>query len=111
MLDNGQLACEPGYYKVGFQLDQAALGSLAREDLTRAVRAEGVALDEGFRGFALRSSNRCRVAGELEQCRRAAAGMCVLHHPVLLEPPEVIDQVAGALRKVLDWAARGQPLG
>jgi perosamine synthetase len=110
MLDNGAVDCEPGYYKVGFQYDAALLGGASRDDFTCALRAEGVALDAGFRGFALRGGQRCRVAGELAESRRAAAGMCVLHHPVLLEPVERVDCVARALLKVVDWATRGGAL-
>ena len=75
---------------------------LRAKSFLRAVQAEGVPLDAGFRGFALRSSRRCRVAGELVQSRLAAERMMVLHHPILLEPAEVIDSIAEALRKV-EW--------
>ena len=72
-----------------------------REAFIAAVRAEGVALDAGFRGFTRRSERRCRKIGQLEHSRRAAESTVLLHHPVLLEGPEVIDRVAAALRKVL----------
>lgn len=71
-----------------------------RRRFTAVMRAEGVALDEGFRGFARRTSQRCRVVGSLSQARRAAAGTVILHHPVLLEPPAVIERVAQAIHKV-----------
>jgi dTDP-4-amino-4,6-dideoxygalactose transaminase len=70
-----------------------------RQRFLAAVRAEGVAMDEGFRGFARRTSQRCRVVGELPNARAAAAGTMILHHPVLLEPGRVIEQIAEAIRK------------
>jgi dTDP-4-amino-4,6-dideoxygalactose transaminase len=73
-----------------------------RQRFVAAIQAEGVALDAGFRGFARRTSQRCRVVGELPHARRAAAGTILLHHPVLLESEETLEQVAGALRKVAE---------
>jgi hypothetical protein len=35
--------------------------------------------------------------GSLEYSRRAAEGAVLLHHPILLESPEVIDQLAAAI--------------
>jgi hypothetical protein len=71
-----------------------------RRHFIAAIQAEGVMIDEGFRGFARRTSNRCRVVGKLPGARRAAAGTVLLHHPVLLEPAETIAQAAKAIRKV-----------
>lgn len=88
----------PAYYKVGFQYD-AALAGRTRAEYIRAAQAEGVAIDAGFRGFARRGEKRCRTVGDLTHCRRAAESALVLHHPVLLEPPETIDRVAQSLRK------------
>ncbi|MDX1946698.1 MAG: aminotransferase class I/II-fold pyridoxal phosphate-dependent enzyme [Pirellulaceae bacterium] len=97
---------EPAFYKLPWLLtgNDDACDSPAFEQRRRrfiaAIQAEGVAMDEGFRGFARRTTGRCRVVGELPQARRAAAGTVLLHHPVLLEAPETIDRVAVALRKV-----------
>lgn len=93
-------ASTPVYYKLGLQYDAQALGGRSRAELIAAAQAEGVAIDAGFRGFALRGPGRCRVAGELVESRRAAEAALVLHHPVLLEPPETIDRVADALIKI-----------
>jgi len=71
-----------------------------RRRFIAAVQAEGVAIDEGFRGFARRTNQRCRVVGALDHARRAAAGTVILHHPVLLEPHETILRVAQAIGKV-----------
>ncbi|MEX2122073.1 MAG: aminotransferase class I/II-fold pyridoxal phosphate-dependent enzyme [Pirellulales bacterium] len=89
----------PAYYKLGFAYLGDQLQGQTREEFAAAVQAEGVALDVGFRGFALRGG-RARIAGQLVHSRRAAETCLVLHHPVLLEPPRVIEQVAAAIRKV-----------
>lgn len=90
----------PVYYKLGLKYDAQALRGRSRAGFVAAAQAEGVTIDAGFRGFALRGPRRCRIAGELVESRRAADGALVLHHPVLLEPPETIDRVAEALAKV-----------
>jgi dTDP-4-amino-4,6-dideoxygalactose transaminase len=90
---------EPAFYKVGFQLS-AAFG-LPRSRLTAAARAEGIALDEGFRALhAGRSPSRWRSAGPLPEADRAGAGAVVLHHPVLLGSHAEVDQVADAIRRI-----------
>jgi hypothetical protein len=71
-----------------------------RRRFISALQAEGVAMDEGFRGFTRRTSQRCRLVGDLPRARQIAAGTVVLHHPVLLEPPAIIERVAQAIRKV-----------
>jgi dTDP-4-amino-4,6-dideoxygalactose transaminase len=97
---------EPAFYKLGIQLDPARFG-LARGRLIVAVRAEGVALDEGFRALhAGRSPSRLRRAGPLDEAERAGANAVVLHHPVLLGSDEEIEQVAVAVEKVRAHAAR-----
>jgi perosamine synthetase len=86
----------PVFYKLGFRYEAAGR---SRSDFIAAAQAEGVAIDAGFRSFALRSEKRCRVAGDLAGCRLAAESALVLHHPVLLESDETIDRVAAALVK------------
>jgi dTDP-4-amino-4,6-dideoxygalactose transaminase len=90
----------PGYYKLGFQYDEAAFG-LPRAHFVAALRAEGMAFDEGFRALhAGRSPSRFRRAGELAEADRAHRGAVVLHHPVLLGGEADIVEVAAALRKI-----------
>jgi perosamine synthetase len=98
----------PGYYKLGLQYDAATTG-LSRELFVAAMHAEGVALDEGFRALHVgRSPSRFRAAGTLHESHRAHANAVVLHHPVLLEPEDRIDQVVSAIHKVLQhpWRDR-----
>ncbi|MEX0586403.1 MAG: aminotransferase class I/II-fold pyridoxal phosphate-dependent enzyme [Pirellulales bacterium] len=96
----------PSYYKLAFLLDAERANkssSRSRADFVAAARAEGVALDEGFRGFALRGERRCRTAGALTHARRAAEDTLLLHHPVLLADAQTIRLVAEAIRKVACW--------
>src|SRR5262249_9249816 len=90
----------PGFYKVGLRYDAEAFG-LARGRLVSAMRAEGVALDEGFRALhAGRSPSRWRAVGPLAEADRAHAGALVLHHPVLLAGEGAVRQIGTALRRV-----------
>jgi len=91
--------CEPVYYKLGFQFDATAAGC-SREAFLAAAQAAGIPIDAGFRGFLHRGPRRCRRAGELTEAARAAAGTVVLHHPVLLQPDDVIQQLAQTLRQI-----------
>jgi len=89
----------PAYYKLGFQYDEAAFG-LSRERFVAAVRAEGMAVDPGFRAVHVgRAPGRFRRAGELKNAERAHAGCVTLHHPVLLGTAADIADVARAVRK------------
>jgi dTDP-4-amino-4,6-dideoxygalactose transaminase len=98
--------CQPGYYKVGFQYDAAVFG-LSRQKLVCALRAEGIAMDEGFHSLHVgRSPKRFRQVGELPEATRAHEGTIILHHPVLLEETSRLDEVATAIRKVHAHAAR-----
>jgi perosamine synthetase len=92
--------CQPGYYKVGFQYDAAPFG-LSRRKLICALRAEGIALDEGFHASHVgRSPKRFRQAGALTQATRAHEGTIILHHPVLLGGISELAEVATAFRKI-----------
>jgi dTDP-4-amino-4,6-dideoxygalactose transaminase len=104
LLEN-QAEGEPAFYKVGFQFDAAAFG-LSRDRFVAAMRAEGIALDEGFRALHVgRSPSRWRGAGPLTEAERAHAGIVVLHHPILLGSEEDVEQIAVAVEKVRAHAA------
>ncbi len=73
---------EACYYKVGFQFDEERFG-LKRELFTAAVRAEGIALDEGFRALHVgRSPERFRrvatVLAEAETRLTPAPSCCII---------------------------------
>lgn len=98
--------CEPAFYKFGIAYDAAALGGYTREQFCAAARAEGIALDPGFRGFALRSERRCRRVGETPVAKYAAERTVLLHHPVLLEPEATVVRVAEVLGELADLFRR-----
>lgn len=93
----------PAYYKLAWLcVDRVATPhepSGVREQWALALRAEGVAADAGFRGFAHRSDRRCRRGGPLPHATRAATHTLLLHHPILLEPSETIDRLADTMRR------------
>lgn len=92
----------PDFYKVGWQYDADAFG-LSRGLFLQAMRAEGIAIDEGFRAAHVgRSPARFRSAGPLPEASRADVGMVILHHPVLLEGCPAWQEVAEAARRVYD---------
>lgn len=93
-------AIPPAYYKLGFRYDAAAFG-LTRETFVRAMRAEGIAFDAGFTALHVgRSPSRFRVGSDLKNAAAAHEGCVTLHHPVLLESPDDVQQVADAAAKV-----------
>jgi len=99
-VDNAGLDCDPAYYKHAWRYDAARCGGVPRETFCAAVRAEGVAVDAGFRGFGSRSSRRCRRPSELPHSTAAADTTVVLHHPILLQDLATIQKAAGAIIKV-----------
>jgi perosamine synthetase len=104
-LENAAASDEPGYYKVGFRYDPQAFGGLSRENFVRAARAEGVDFNAGFRAFHLyKSARRFRRGGDLRFAAAADADMVVLHHPVLLEDAEAIEQVVRCVLRLRRWA-------
>jgi dTDP-4-amino-4,6-dideoxygalactose transaminase len=93
----------PAFYKLGMRYrPHSGANPPDRDRFTQAVRAEGVALDAGFRGFVRRTARRCRRVGDLAHSRQAAEQTVVLHHPVLLESGETMQRIAWALRKVIE---------
>lgn len=104
-LRNAPSDTEPGYYKVGLQYDPAALEGLPRDDFAAAMRAEGIALDPGFRSLhRITSLRRFRAAGELGNADEADARMLKLHHPVLLGDEGDLRQIVTALEKIRAFA-------
>jgi dTDP-4-amino-4,6-dideoxygalactose transaminase len=92
---------EPGYYKLGFQYSAADFKGLSRERFLKAMRAEGIAMDEGFQALHVgRSPSRFRQAAELSEANRAHHNTVILHHPVLLGQPADICNVIQAVQKI-----------
>jgi len=96
----------PAYYKLGFQFDAARFG-LKRQRFAAAMRAEGIAVDEGFRALHVgRSPSRWRSPGPLPQAERAHEGAIVLHHPILLGSEDELMQMVRAVDKIHRHAER-----
>jgi perosamine synthetase len=97
---------QPAYYKVGFFLDEAQFG-LTRDVFVKALRAEGIAFDPGFRALHVgRAAGRYRAAGPLPNAEIAGQAVVVLHHPVLALSETDVEQVAMAVQKTYRNAAR-----
>lgn len=92
---------QPAYYKVAWYYSPEHAGGYSRDEFLAAVAAEGVPLDAGFRGFVRRGDRRCRHAGPLDEARRAAENLVVLHHPILLEGADTLQRLAAAILKVV----------
>jgi perosamine synthetase len=91
---------QPGYYKLGFRFTASHFG-LSREHFVSALRAEGIAMDAGFRSnHLIHGSRRFRAIGELTEATRADQEIVTLHHPVLLGDGSAIQQVVQAIQKV-----------
>ena len=85
------------YYKLPIIIQKDS--PFDRAKFLSAIQEEGVAMDVGFRGFAKRSTRRCRHAGSLENAAWAAENTMLLHHPILLSDDEQIDRLTGAIER------------
>lgn len=98
---NSALESQPGYYKLGLKYDPAAFEGLSRDGFSQAMRAEGIALDPGFRSLhRIHSRRRFRAAGSLAEADVADENVLTLHHPVLLCDRDAIGQIVQALDKI-----------
>jgi dTDP-4-amino-4,6-dideoxygalactose transaminase len=99
--------CDPGHYKLGFQYNSAEFHGLSRERFVAAMRAEGIAMDEGFLALHIgRSPSRFRSVGDLAEASKAHEAAVVLHHPVLLGEPREIEEVVKAIGKILLYSGQ-----
>lgn len=95
----------PAFYKLGLKYDATAFGDLARDRFAAALRAEGIAVDAGFRALHLtHARGRYRAVGELQNAANVDAAGLTLHHPVLAGTDDDVHQVARAVQKVGDHA-------
>jgi dTDP-4-amino-4,6-dideoxygalactose transaminase len=94
----------PAFFKLGFQYDAEAFG-LPRATLVAALRAEGMAFSEGFRGLHVgRSARRFRAGTDLTEADRAHRGIVGLHHPILLGTAADMETIASAIQKIHEHA-------
>jgi dTDP-4-amino-4,6-dideoxygalactose transaminase len=99
--DNGKVSALPGYYKFGLMYDADAFGGLSREMFSAALRADGIAVDPGFRALhRIHSRRRFRALGDLQNAERSDECVLTLHHPILLGDDGDIDQIATAIDKI-----------
>lgn len=103
LIEVGRYVAGSAWYKVPFLIDE----KIDRELAIALLKAEGVPADIGFRGFAKRSSRRCRKVGELSHSIAAANRTILLHHPALLEAQQTREQIANGILKVMEYL-RGQ---
>lgn len=90
---------QSAYYKWGFYLEAAEFG-LSRERFVQAVRAEGIAVDVGFRSVHIgRAKSRYVAPHALPNATDAAHTMVILHHPVLSGTVDEVALVTRAIRK------------
>jgi dTDP-4-amino-4,6-dideoxygalactose transaminase len=98
---------EPSFYKLAWLWDaEKSQPTANRDEFLAAAQAARIPVAAGFRGFALRSSRRCRVASDLEHSAAAAAQTIVLHHPVLLAGDQELAQMTDRLVKLLAQVGR-----
>lgn len=71
-----------------------------RDLFVQACTAEGIAIGEGFRGFANRSQKRCRKPVPLSNSIVAAKQTVLVGHSILLQPTEEIEKLANVLHDV-----------
>lgn len=93
------------FYKFPLRLPEVGEGK-SRQALIDAARAEGIALDIGFRGFTRRSAQRCRRPRDLVEAERAAQLTVLLHHPVLLADEDQFERTMEGLQRVMKWWLR-----
>ncbi len=97
---------EPGYYKLGFQYDPAEFADLPRDTFAKAMRAEGIALDPGFRALHVtHSRRRFRASGVLANATDADNRVLTLHHPILQGSAADVVEIIAAIEKLRRHAA------
>lgn len=89
----------PAYYKLAFQCADVRHWSTE-------LRALGVAIDAGFRGF-VRRKRRCLAHGELSGAQTAADSTMILHHPILAADDEQVSRLVQAFHRVDLALSRG----
>ncbi len=100
---------QPGYYKLGLQYDPVAFDGLTRNKFAIAIRAEGIAIDPGFRALhTTHASRRFRAIGELPIATQADERVLTLHHPILLGTHDDLREILSAIEKIRRHARRIQ---
>jgi len=95
--DRGQ----PSFYKLAWYPSPECRPKLSRDELLAALWKHRLPFDVGFRGFAARSTRRCRKPTDLSYCERAAAETIVMHHPILVQSDQIVESMIGELQLAL----------
>lgn len=96
----------PAFFKVGLQFDPKNSTGLTRDQFSKAMRAENTALDSGFRSLhRIHSKRRFRAANDLPHASLCDDHILVLHHPILLEGGNAIEQVYTSASRICRHAA------
>lgn len=91
----------PAFYKFALSVDPSI-----RDQFICGCVAEGIAIGEGFRGFANRSQKRCRKPVPLPHCIAAAKQTVLINHPILLQSTEQIEKLGEVLHGVHEYVHR-----
>ncbi|MFO0905903.1 MAG: aminotransferase class V-fold PLP-dependent enzyme [Pirellulales bacterium] len=96
---------EPTFYKLPWLWqDETA----TREQFLAVAQRRGLPLDAGFRGFAGRSSRRCRKIGPLLHSQIASERTVLLHHPLLVADPVWLERFAIGIDESLEELRRAR---
>ncbi len=95
----------PSYYKLGMLYLSEQFQGMSRELFTKAMRAEGIALDPGLPALhETHARSRFRAVTDLEQTTRFAKQVVTLHHPVLLGSESDLREIADAVGRLSRFA-------
>lgn len=93
--------CDPAYYKLAIRCNGADNDAVRRDRISEAFRAEGIAIDPGFRALhCIHGRSRFRAAGKLPVAADVDKQVLVLHHPVLLGNQADLRQIVAAVDKI-----------
>lgn len=104
LLDTSSPRQGRAFYKLGLALHSAESNSQEAQADRRALflakaQSFGLPIDVGFRGFASRTSKRCRVIGELPNTKEIVSNTMVLHHTALAADSATTDLIVQAIRE------------
>lgn len=90
----------PAYYKLAF-LIRDAISSDRKKALVEDFHAASILLSQGFSALnRIHARSRFRASGELANAEDFASRVLTLHHPVLLQASETLDQLAERVRQI-----------
>jgi dTDP-4-amino-4,6-dideoxygalactose transaminase len=94
----------PGYYKVGLLLKGT---NSQRDAIVKEITSLGGEVGMGFRGFASRSSHRCRKLTNLINTQQVAERTLVIHHRHLLHEPRELENLCLEVNRLAEAVILG----